>query len=98
MGVINGETGTVLTSNEKVEEPPPVPATTSTPAGSYSSGAKKPPGTNDASKKHKSSKVCPNYLNSYNKSFSNQNVSLTRRSPKQKPLMICLEHRLNPKK
>lgn len=56
VGVINGETGTVLTSNEKVEEPPPVPATTTTPAGSYSSGAKKPPGTNDASKKHKSYK------------------------------------------
>ena len=57
VGVVNGETGTVLTSNEKVEEPVAVVATTTAPVGSYSSGAKKPPGTSDASKKHKSSKV-----------------------------------------
>lgn len=57
VGVINGETGTVLTSSEKVEEPVTVVPATTTPVGSYSSGAKKPPGTNDASKKHKSSKV-----------------------------------------
>ena len=50
MGVINSDGGTVLTSNEKVEE-------TVITTGSYSSGAKKPPGTSDASKKHRSSKV-----------------------------------------
>jgi len=40
----------VLTSNEKPEEVVVTP-------GAYSSGAKKPPGSNDASKKHRSSKV-----------------------------------------
>ena len=50
VGVINSDSGTVLTSNEKPEEVVVTP-------GAYSSGAKKPPGSNDASKKHRSSKV-----------------------------------------
>lgn len=49
VGVINSDSGTVLTSNEKPEEVVVTP-------GAYSSGAKKPPGSNDASKKHRSSK------------------------------------------
>lgn len=53
---MNGEGGTVLTSSEKVEEPVAVIAT-SVQTGTYSSGAKKPPGSSDSSKKHKSSKV-----------------------------------------
>lgn len=59
IGVVNGDGGsnsTVLTSSEKIEEPIAVIAAP-TLTGSYSSGAKKPPGTSDASKKHKSSKV-----------------------------------------
>ena len=56
MGVIGGEGASLLTAiTERVEEP--VVATTVPTTGSYSSGAKKPPGTNDSSKKHKSSKV-----------------------------------------
>lgn len=55
VGVVGGEGGSLLTSiTERVEEPT-VSATV--PSGSYSSGAKKPPGTNDSSKKHKPPKV-----------------------------------------
>ena len=54
--VMNSESGAnLLVTSEKVEEP--VVAVSGNPSGSYSSGAKKPPGTNDASKKHKTSKV-----------------------------------------
>lgn len=61
MVVINNDNGSnVLVTSEKVEEP--VATVSNSAPGSYSSGAKKPPGINDASKKHKTPKVCARIL------------------------------------
>ena len=62
---MNSDSGSnLLVTSEKVEEP--AIAVSGNPSGSYSSGAKKPPGTNDTSKKHKSSKVCDYCINMEN--------------------------------